>query len=213
MTANLISQYDEIVVMLTEYHQFERRIRQRLLNPLKSSFIMSRIAPGINKFRQMDAVAAKHPALFVEILRFLATPAELDDPKFRIIESDYPIDLLSRKIEEAFTDFDFGKLAKFHKTRSDKRAKASLSIRNLIGVVFGAGSLVLQFTPQPVVESLNIDYNAFQIWVFWITLVSAAYIGTIVATSWISENRARQRIEFISDVLDYTALRLVPNAD
>lgn len=166
----------------------------------------------VREISQTDDVATKRPAFANEIMRHLATPTELDDAKFRIIVSDYPIDLLSRELEKAFTDCDFGKLAKLHKARSDKRAKVALSIRNILGVVFGAGSLVLQFTPQPVVESLNVDYNTFQVWVFWITLGAVAYIGTILGFSWGSENRSRQRIEFISDVLDYTALRLASNA-
>lgn len=210
MDANLFAQYDEVVAKLTEYNQFSKRIYQRIYH-LKSLMIFFRfLIPFYREFMQRDHLTVKSLAISSDITRSLATPEELEDSKFRIMLSIYPVDSLSRHLESEFPDFDFDKLSKLHQIRSGKHARSRLSIKNILGVVFGVGSLILQFTPKPVVESFDFNYNSFQILVFWITLGAVAYVGLVIGISWVSDNRLHQRNEFISEILDYTALRLTP---
>jgi hypothetical protein len=205
---NLNAQYDEVVVKLTEYSQFSRRISQRLFH-LKSMKILFKFSIRYNReFMKRDRLTLKNLGVSSEIARLLATPEEVEDSKFQIMLSIYPDDSLSRYLESEFPNFDFDKLSKLHQIQLGKYVKNRLSVKNVLGMVFGVGSLILQFTPKPVVESFQCNYDSFQIAVFWITLGVVAYVGIVIGITWISENRLHQRNESISEILDYTALRL-----
>ena len=210
MTQNLNEQYDHIIVKLTDYYRFERNIRRRVMNPINNlSIIFNRRGKRILQgMRLHDDVVVKQSPFTKEMYQHLATSEEIKDPKFQIITSDYPIDALSKMLESTFTDYDFDSLATLHKSRVDGRAKIGPSIRNILGLVFGVGSIILQFTPETVVKSFDIEYDNFQTTVFWVTVGAVAYIGFIVSFAWFSEISSLQRMEFISKILEYTSLRL-----
>jgi len=205
MPENLYADYDQLLSFLNEYHSFSCEIGKN------ASFAMFRNVPK-TFWRAMKqhtrSMMIRRPEILLKSIQEIATESDRKNPLFAIVASEYPLDALSREIERRFPGCPFERLKELHKSHREQHVAFVASIRNIFAVLFGTATIVLQFTPKPLVIDLGIDYGEFQTTVFWVTVSLIGYVSLAVIPAWYVRHKDGDRHCFVAEVLAYTSLRL-----
>ena len=209
MDDNIERQLDDAITFLNDYWPLYDALRGRgtmLRMMLRYPRVLSLVTSKEVKLRfDVDGLSGKTTELARALIPVLVTPKERESPTFEAFISDYPIDYISRKLEETLSGADFGKIKMLH---DSKKKGLEFNAAGLVGIVLGASSLVLNTVPQKVVvTTFNMDYADFEVGVFWFTMAAVAYAGFIILLVWSSARKANHKHEFISQILEYTSIR------
>jgi hypothetical protein len=204
---NLQAQYDQIVGYLNEYQKFVRSFMPRL-------FRMMFTSPGaynqLNKkawktIWRFDPLSEKTQDTTRNAVLALATDAEKRSVFFSVATSEYPTDTLSDCLRQEFLAFNFEKLAKIHDSKQSQLSR--FSMKQILGVILAAWTVILKSTPKSVVEWAGMSYDEFEFYVFCVTAALAAYILVALLPSWIKYNRARKKNQRVGEILEYTVIK------
>ena len=121
--------------------------------------------------------------------------------------SKYPIDSISRKLEDSFPDVDFRKIKKMNDIFKSKRNNANKYVKSIFNIILAISSIILNFIPEAVVISFDYDYTEFKVKVFWITLGVTIYIGFLLVVGLRVFKRDKILMNYINDVLNYVVIK------
>ena len=205
MSENLKSQYDEVIHFIEEYNKWMLQLINRAMFSWRRGYLKWALYSLKSLKKGFLSDSDKQSPEFIELLKSVASDEERKKKFFVICTSEYAIDSLSKEIEKNFPKVNFVKIKRLHDLRLKEVVK--LNLKSTIGVIFGFGTLLLRTVPSVVVNKFW-NYETFQIWTFWLMVIFIAYLILILMPFWINYIKAKNRHEWIGNVLSYTEIRI-----
>ena len=204
---SLISDYESIARDILAYWDFSIGVQRRIYSFPKNLLLILRLRRFWKAYRiHTEVLSGESPEWYRNELKKVLTSEEERSEFGSILLNDHPIEQLSIHLESKWPGKDFGQICKIHDLRKQRISR--LNLTKIIGVIFGAGTLLLRAVPQPVIENLHLSYDSFRVWVFWLTVAFVAYTGMLIFPIWRLHSRTLPRYEFVGEILKYTAVRL-----
>lgn len=204
--SSIARDYDTIVEKVVEYGKLSQgiagRVGRRLA--LRPWLIMRNFGVARSSIASRALLSSRQTPLNKQLMEEWASHEQRTHSLFQAVIAEYPIDALIAKLRLDYPDIDFARLAQLHKARMVRLRP--FGPREIFGVLFGAGTLVLKTVPEPVVRRMGWGIDTFQEIVFWVMLGLIAYILIVVTPIWIVEVKAKSNRELVGRVLEYAAL-------
>jgi len=213
MSIGLEAHYDLVTDFIKSYLQFTRKsFYEGLFYVFSKGFLKGLRCINLSHkwYRKHNRLSIKNaPKEYQELLRELLPKRIIENPFYNIWANEWPLEALSEKLREQFPDADFNKLYDIHLLREAQTQSKQPSLRNTLGLVFAACTIVLQITPKELFEKIEfITYGNFKILTFMITLFLAIYILILVLPLWISNRKVIKEFHDIGFILKYTGISL-----
>ena len=161
---------------------------------------MARFRPPQEPSRDLGT-ARRQTQRMIEVIRKVATPAERENPLFKHLVAEYPLESFAAELEASFPHANFPVLKEMHEFGATKGLW-----KKVLGGIFSFGALVLNMTPDSVIESLHWSVANFEFWTFVLTVGATVYIALLVFLHYWRDERARQS-EGIGSMLEYLCIR------
>lgn len=205
MNTNYLQQYDEIVAYVEAYSAYSAKLysRNALKNILPSSKRRRQTAAFVRQYRPLSN---KMPDFYREMAEDVATADDRKNPYYQIMTSDYIIDALAADVTRRFPDFDFEKLKSIHEMKKEVLTVWDF-MRQSLGLVLAAGTILLRSVPESVVRRYYPDYAEFEFFVFWVTAGTVALLLLMFLPTWLKLNGARNKLRLIGNLLTYITLQ------
>jgi hypothetical protein len=207
MLLNLSEQLDAVLDYLSPFWEMERTLVRRF----------SRASLPPRRFIQMYGLAYRNrrdlgrdPARLrlsggeQDIFALLASDEERSSEQFAPLANAFPLHCIAEKLVARFPDVNFKHLQKLFEVR---RKTIELGAKQVFGIGLAAGSLVLKTVPKPVVEKVwHVDYDQFQIVMFWVIVGLTVYLGLVLGPIWLPRVKHRRKHHYIQEILDYVVI-------
>lgn len=203
---NLEYQYDQVVSYLDAYRKFITSITSRITRLHPSNFIgyIRLLKNFLTIWRQLNPLSGKNPEFNKDLISKNVTEDEKQSEYYSIVINEYPMHQLSKSLELRFPDVDFKKLKKLHELKKTQISR--IKLKQVIGVILAVATIFLKSIPETVVKRV-IDYEIFELIIFWVAVIVMAYLFFILLPFWMKYNRARKVHEYAGDIIEYTVIR------
>lgn len=212
MSENIIAQYEAIIDYLRQYEKYSSSI-----GGWKGSFVGAAKLTKGGKFkisnlfllRKIDLLSDKQDLEVIKAIKEVASEEEKKSKFFKIRTSEYIIDALSRELENNFPQVNFAQIRKLYE-QQHKKLMRRWNIKHVLGLVFGFGTLVMRTVPKAVITQFGWNYEAFQIYTFWIMIAFIAYVCLAMLPVIIKYYNAKSLHDWLGEILNYTEIRINP---
>jgi hypothetical protein len=209
MIPNLAQQLDEVLDCLAVYWEFHRKLVRISFRPLLSPRRLARsraVSRRLVRNSRRGHLTLRFPPELREFIALMTTNEEQRSAGYAPYTSEYPLHYTAVALVRRFPQVDFDKIQKLFESRR-KVVDRITSLKAWLAIVFAAGSLVLKSVPEPVVTHVfNADNDAFQIAVFWVTVVAMAYTFVLFGLIWVRGESFGSKHRYFQQVLEYTAI-------
>jgi hypothetical protein len=204
MDSNLLREYDQVVEYLKKEYlsSFLTFGKTRAFHRIVKQMNITDI---IRFYRSLNIVSTGLPENFRNRIEQLATDEEKQEPLFRLVINEYPLDYFASNVLQKFPTIDFAKLKKLNDLRIEQVTRGNFTPR-VLGGVLAAGALLLRSIPQSVVARV-IDYAEYEYFVFMIMVVVIIYLSIILVPVWFKYNEASSHLGPVGDVLTYITIK------
>lgn len=202
---NLEEQFDETILFISRYYYFIEYI----LRPAQTFKVGILIATKEITHEETRLVRDEIWSLrnFVGAKKVYSalTPEKMKKTRFyRDMTAEYPIDAISKSVQERFPDHDFGKIKRLYESRKYRIALTDWKYLAVIGVIV---PILFESVPEYIVKRFGITLETYQTFTFFALSVAVIILLYQIIIDYFKYKSYIDQYEFVLRILDYLDIK------